>query len=119
MTTPNTRYYQEADHIIHLEDGKITELKDDLPLAEFEGLQKDTTQGEKESADHETSHDQNEISSGQSLKLQKEKREFGRVAFKVYKEYFLYGASIIVLFFFVLVFISGQGKKMDLVPTLN
>ena len=41
---------------------------------------------------------------------QEEERETGKVAFKVYKEYFLYGASAIVLFIIALAFFSGQGK---------
>ena len=114
LTTSNNRYYHEAEHIIHLKDGKIRKVQADLSLAELEKIQKDTRPGEKKSADQEILHDPNELASGQSLKQERENREIGRVSSKVYKDYFLYGASAIVLFLFILVFFSGQGKKTAL-----
>ena len=113
LTTSNTKYYHEADHLVHLKDGKIRDLQVDLSLTELqEWIKKGTRPDKKKSADYEISHDPNEPTIGQSLKQEREKRELGRVAFKVYKEYFLYGASAIVLFLFILTFFSGQGRKI-------
>ena len=117
LTTSNTRYYQEADRIIHLKDGKIRELKAGVQLAELCGPENDTTTEEKKSADDEMPYDPDNLDIGVPLKQEREKREVGRVAFKVYKEYFSYGASAIVWFFLVLVLFSGQGKKMALLLT--
>ena len=112
MTTHHPRYRKEADKIIYLKDGKIEEFKDELPLAESE-LENATPDG-KTAGDVGVWRDPRELdeslTSGDVLLQQEEDRETGRVAFKVYKEYFLYGASAIVLFVIALVFFSGQGK---------
>ena len=114
LTTPNNRYFHEADLIIHLKDGKIREITADLSLAELEKIEKYTQAEEQKSEHHETVNDPNGLTSGEPLKQESEKREVGRLAFRVYKEYLLYGASAIVLSVFILVFFSGQGKKIDL-----
>lgn len=96
-----------------LRNQRIREIKAVLSLAELEKIEKDTQAEEQKSGHHEMAHDPEELISGQPLKQGREKHEIGRVAFKVYKEYLLYGASAIVLFIFILVFFSGQGKEID------
>jgi hypothetical protein len=112
LTTHDTRYYQEADQIIHLAGGKIEEFKTGLSLAEFDLLQRNRVPDGKKAGVQDVWCFSNEEEGMETLKLEKEERETGRVAFKVYKEYFLYGVSAILLFIVFLVFYSGQGKKL-------
>ena len=104
LTSHDTRYYREADRIIHLKDGKI---EDEHSLVERELEEKSATRETKTAKDVWCDPGKHEKAT--SLKQEEEDREHGRVAFKVYKEYFLYGASAIVLFIISIVFLSGQG----------
>jgi hypothetical protein len=109
LTTHDTRYYHEADHIVHLKGGKIEELKAELTLAEPELDQQNAT---PDGGDHDVWGDPSGPGEAETLNLEEEERETGRVALKVYMEYFLYGASAIVWFIIALLFFSGQGKEI-------
>ena len=109
LTTHNTRYFQEADQIHHLKDGKIIELKVDDTQT---GLQELVRRNEKISKDNEDEcNEYKKENDNQTMKQVDEEREGGRVAFKVYKEYCLYGSCAVVCFIVALVYVSGQGKK--------
>ena len=111
MTTDQPRYRQEAGHIINLIDEKIEELKDELPSAASENTAPGGKSAEGTDVWRNPSETEDSTASGDVLRQEEEERETGRVAFKVYKEYFLYGASATVLFIIAMVFFSGQGKR--------
>jgi hypothetical protein len=78
-------------------------------LAEPELDQQNAT---PDGGDHDVWRDPSGPGEAETLNLEEEERETGRVAFKVYKEYFLYGASAIVWFIIASLFFSGQGKEI-------
>ena len=107
LTTHDTKYYHEADHIVHLRDGKIEVLETYTTFSDS-NLGKGSEKNKKKI---EALGDSGERERAQTLKPQEEGHEIGRVAFNVYKEYFLFGGSALVLIVIALVFFSGQGKK--------
>ena len=115
MTTHASKYYRDADHIVHLNGGIITrqgdfqDLKAELSLAESDWDQKRALRDGKA---EEVWHDPCKPGGGETLEEQVEERKVGRVSFSVYKEYFSYGASALALCIIALVLFSGQGKEM-------
>ncbi|XP_028408178.1 multidrug resistance-associated protein 4-like isoform X2 [Dendronephthya gigantea] len=105
LTSNGTKYYNEADHIVHLKGGKIEGQKNDMKFPDFDLKNKSEKQHEKMAA----WNDFDEQKEMRPLKVEEEWRERGRVSFNVYKEYFLFGASALVLFIIAVVFLSGQG----------
>ena len=63
-----------------------------------------------EDSDDECYQD-NEENNKRTIKQDDEQRGIGRVAFKVYKEYFTYGAWATVCFIVALVYFSGEGEN--------
>ena len=118
LTTHNTRYFQEADQIVYLREGKHEELKFDAPQREM--LVKESVEHDKEMSEDnkDECHEDNERNDKKSINQDVEERGIGRVTFKVYKEYFAYGAYAIVCFIVALVYFSGQGKKIEFINFL-
>ena len=82
----------------------------------IDGLQSEMLPLENASHDEKMSEDSddecyqdNEENNKRTIDQGDEERGTGRVAFKVYKEYFTYGAWAIVCLIFALVYCSGQG----------
>ena len=122
MTTHASKYYRNADHIVHLNGGIITrqgdfqELKAELSLAESDLTHQQRALPDGKNAE-EVWHDSCKPGGGETLEEQVEERKVGRVSFSVYREYFSYGASALALCIIALVFLSGQGKEMGQFPS--
>ena len=111
LTTHNSRYFHEADEIIYLRGGKMEEPKVDALQSEML-LPKSASHDENMSEDSDDEcYQDNEENNNEAIKQDDEERGTGRVPFKVYKEYFTYGAWSIVCFVVTFVYFSGQGRK--------
>ena len=111
LTTHNSRYFHEADEIIYLRGGKMEELKVDALQSEMLLLESARyDENMSEDSDDECYQD-NEDNDKRTINEDDEERGIGRVAFKVYKDYFSYGARPVVSFIVALVFFSGQGRQ--------
>ena len=119
LTTHNTRYFQEADQIVYLKEGKHEESKFDAPQGEM--LLKESIEHEEEMSEDnkDECHEDNKRNDKKSINQDVEERGIGRVTFKVYREYFAYGAYTIVCFIVALVYFSGQGKKIGEFEFIN
>ena len=116
LTTHNSRYFHEADEIIYLSGGKIEELKVDVLKSEMLPLES-ARHDEKISEDSDDEgYQDTEENNKRAINQDDEERGIGRVAFKVYKEYFTYGAWAIVCFIVALVYCSGQGRRKLISP---
>ena len=90
----------------------MEELKVDALQSEMLPLES-ASHDEKMSEDSDDEfYQDNEENNKRTIKQDDEERGIGRVAFKVYKEYFTYGAWAVVCFMVVLVYCSGQGRSM-------
>ena len=86
-----------------MEELKVDALQSEMLLLESEGHDENMS----EDSDDEGYQDNNK----RTINQVDEERGIGRVAFKVYKEYFTYGAWAIVCFIIALVYLSGQGRN--------
>ena len=89
-----------------MEELKVDVLQSEMLL--LESARHDENMSED--SDDECYQD-NEENNKRTIKQDDEERGIGRVAFKVYKEYFSYGARPVVCFIVALVFFSGQGRQ--------
>ena len=111
LSTHNSRYFKEADQIVHLRGGKIKEFKADS--SDLMLLEKSTTQDKTLDNKYREYNKENDKN---TTVQEDEERGFGRVAMKVYKEYLLYGTWPSVTFIVVLMFFTGQGKIVKIYP---
>ena len=119
LSTHTTHFMKEADYVVKLKRGVI------VSQGKFESM-KDELTGMGSEEDHHslTFAEENAVMDKSQMKKEmeeneptgalfcqvKEDRVTGNVSFKVYGEYFTYGASVAVLLFVALVLLSGQGK---------
>ena len=108
----NARYYDEADHIIHLKGGIVEQHQSEPATMQPELDQRNTRLDGDKAVSQEVWRDPNKTRQTGPLKHEGEERKIGRVKFKVYKEHFLHGGWAFVLFVVGLLFFSGQGKEI-------
>ena len=89
-----------------MEGLKVDALQSEMLLLESDGHDENMS----EDSDDECYED-NEENNKRTINQDDEERGIGRVAFKVYKEYFTYGAWAIVCVIVAFVYFSGQGKN--------
>ncbi|XP_028391901.1 multidrug resistance-associated protein 4-like [Dendronephthya gigantea] len=107
LTTHDTKYYHQADRIVYIRNGKVEELTPQTYAPSPDSKMKKLNEEHDEKT--VTLRGSGEHGGAQTLQPEEEERETGRVAFNVYKEYSLFGASASVLVVIALVFFSGQG----------
>ena len=121
LTTNNSRYLSKANYMVKLERGIVvnqgnfqTTNDEDIEMALVRRprLLKSQKSFSIENLTAIPEDSEESESMAKILREEEEYREIGMVPFKVYREYFTYGAPVLVLLLVALVYLFGQGTEI-------
>ena len=117
LTTRTTRYLKEADYIVKLKGGVIVaqgnfnEIKEEFSEIECRPDKPSVSSAEGHTDQKNACEEMVQSEKmGETLREAKEDREIGSVSHHIYWEFFVNGASPLILLLVALVYLVGQGK---------
>ena len=115
MTSHMNQYFPDADHLVHVEEGRIVNqgdfeaMKPTLQMMMSNLDQRSTKESKNE---HAVWSAIGESSGGVNLEEERENRQSGRVSLKLWFEYFHHGASLFFLILIPVLYFSGAGQSV-------